>query len=98
MRPARTSDKARYLHFGIKEHGKHLEIEDIFIWLDQLFAQINLFLGQVFGFLRNTLSDTPVIQICGMVQGRMLMRKVVPTQPLQFVERRLHVMDVVRET
>jgi hypothetical protein len=76
------SNKARYLHFGVKEHGKPLEIEDIFTWLDQLFAHINLFLGQVFSFLRNTLSDTPVIQMCGMVQSRMLMRKVVPTQPL----------------
>ncbi len=76
------SDKVRYLHFGIKEHGKPLEIEDIFTWLDWLFDRINLFLGQVFGFLRGTLSDTPVYQMCGMVQGRMLMRRVVPTQPL----------------
>jgi hypothetical protein len=76
------SDTARYLHLGIKEHGKPLEIEDIFGWLDLLFDQINLFLGQVFGFLRGTLSDAPVNQICGMVQGRMLVRRVVPTQPL----------------
>lgn len=74
--------KATYQHFGVREAGKVLEIEDVFAWLDALFERINLFLGQVFRFLRGTLSSSSVHVMCGMVQGRMLMRVVDPTQPL----------------
>ncbi len=76
------AEKARYMHFGIKEDGRPLILDDAFASLDGQLETINLFLGAVFGFLRSTLSNRPVQQMCGMVQGRMLMRAVNPTQPL----------------
>jgi hypothetical protein len=79
---AEGSDKISYHHFGIKDRGQPLIFDDVFAWLSGQFQAINLFVGQVFNFLRGTLTSTPVHQMCGMVEGRMLMRLVDPTQPL----------------
>ena len=91
------TESVSYHHHDIKEGGKPLIIDDVFAWLDGQSQAINLFVGQVFNFLRGTLSNKPVHQMCGMVEGRMLMRVVDPTQPLELVERNLPVMDMVRE-
>jgi hypothetical protein len=79
---AEGAESVSYHHFGIKEGDKPLIIDDVFAWLDGQFQAINLFVGQVFNFLRGTLSNKPVHVMCGMVEGRMLMRVVDPTQPL----------------
>ena len=61
-------EKARYMHFGIKEDDKPLILDDVFAWLDGQFQVIDLFLGKVFNLLRGTLSSKPVHQMCGMVE------------------------------
>jgi hypothetical protein len=76
------TESVSYHHRGIKEEDKPLIIDSVFAWLDGQFEAINLFIGRVFNFLRGTLSNKPVHQMCGMVEGRMLMRVVDPTQPL----------------
>jgi hypothetical protein len=45
-------DTISYMHFGIKEGNKPLVLDDVFAWLDGQFERVNLFLGQVFNFLR----------------------------------------------
>jgi hypothetical protein len=91
------ADKPRYMHVGVREAGKVLEIEDALVCLDGQMSAVNLFLGQVFAYLRSTLSNRPVHVMCGMVQGRMLMRMVDPTTPLDFGSGTCNVVDLVRE-
>lgn len=74
----------RYAHYGMKKDDKPLIYDDIFQTMESNFNAVNLFLGQVFHFLLTTLSNTPVHQICGITEGRMLMRSIVPTEPLSF--------------
>ncbi len=76
------TDKVTYMHTGVSESGKPLVLDDVFTWLDGQLQMIAGFHARVFNFLRGTLSNKPVHQICGMVAGRMLMRFVDPTQPL----------------
>lgn len=68
------------MHVGLKTDGKPLIEDDVFTWLLGRVEAVNLFLGQIFQFLRKSLKSTPVIQFCGMVEGRMLMRYVDPTE------------------
>ena len=74
----------RYMHTGVSEKDKPLIIEDIFDWLETNMHEINGFLGRVFHQLNITLSDEPVLQICGITRGRMLTRMVIPTDPMTF--------------
>lgn len=68
-----------YMHAGIIEHGKLLIINDIFNWVREMLISINHFIGIVFHYLSRSFNDTPVFQLCGMVQGRALHRYLRPT-------------------
>lgn len=74
----------RYMHVGMKRDGKPLIYDDVLGTVQDNFNAVNLFLGKVFHFLVSTLTDTPVELICGMTEGRILMRRVVPTELLTF--------------
>jgi hypothetical protein len=74
-----ATKSVRYMHIGIKTDGTPLIVEDVFTWLSGLMEAVNAFLGQIFHFLRNSLKSTRVMQICGEVEGRFLMRFVDPT-------------------
>lgn len=78
------TESLRYFHFGMKKDEKAFVIDDIFGWLDFMFNEVNLFLGEVFRHLNGCLNDVPVSQMCGMVEGRMLHRYVRPTERLTF--------------
>lgn len=80
----RDTDKVSYIHMGLKEDAKPLILPDVFASLDELTASVNAFLGYIFHHLNATLSDTPVFQLCGMVEGRALHRYVDPSKPLDF--------------
>lgn len=73
-----------YMHLGIKSNGKPLIVDDVFAWLSEFVSAVNAFLGEIFHYLRQSLKSTPVMQICGMVEGRMLMRYVDPTEDITF--------------
>lgn len=81
---ADDTEAVSYMHFGIKTEGKPLIVDDVFKWLLTLIAVVNDFLGRIFLFLRSSLKSTPVMQICGVVEGRMLMRYLDPTQEVTF--------------
>jgi hypothetical protein len=73
-----------YTHFGLKPGGKPLEIADVFGWLETMAGHVNAFLGIVFQHLNGTLKDTPVMEPCGMVEGRILMRQLSPAGRITF--------------
>ena len=79
-----STTKVRYMHVGLKTNGKPLIVDDVFRWLDGFLQAINLFFGQIFHFLRASLKSGRVMLICGMVEGRMLMRYVDPTEDITF--------------
>lgn len=66
----------RYHHEGLTVVDKPLDIPDIYAWLDEMLAKLNHFLGMVFFAVNGELSDTPMMQWCGMTQGRFLARMV----------------------
>ncbi len=74
----------QYMHMGMKLRGGVYIIEDIFAWLTEMRNKVNWFLGVVFRVLNGTLKPTPVQQVCGFVEGRILMRYVDPTEPVTF--------------
>ena len=73
-----------YNHYGMKEFGEPLIIDDVFGWLERIDSDINAFLGSTFHHLNSTLIDEPVFQMCGMVDGRVLHRFVSPVDDLTF--------------
>jgi hypothetical protein len=73
-----------YMHTGMKLDGRVYIVEDIFAWLAETTAKLNGFMGVVFGQLNSTLKSTLVQQVCGFVQGRLLIRYLDPTEPLTF--------------
>lgn len=73
-----------YMHPGIIRDGRAFIIDDIFAWFQQKAAAVNLFLGAVFHELNTRLSPTPVHVVCGMTEGRFLMRQLDPSKPLSF--------------
>jgi hypothetical protein len=75
----------RYLHLGIKFDGAPLEILDVIAWFDAQRDRVNTFLGAVFRFLRSTLKSGSVTTVCGMVDGRLLVRELDPSEhPITF--------------
>lgn len=73
-----------YMHPGIIREGRAYIIDDIFAWFRAKLDAINRFLGVVFHELNTLLLPTPVHIICGMTEGRMLMRQVDPSKALTF--------------
>jgi hypothetical protein len=73
-----------YMHPGMKLRGNVFIIEDIFAWLTETIGRVNSFMAVVFQHLNATLKPTLVQQVCGFVQGRILMRYLDPTEPLTF--------------
>jgi hypothetical protein len=73
-----------YMHVGMKTNGNAYIIEDAFVWLADYVVKIDTFLGALFRFLNSTLKATPTPQVCGFVEGRILMRYLNPTEPLTF--------------
>jgi hypothetical protein len=73
-----------YMHTGMSKNEKPLIYDDIFTTMAGNLNAVNFFLGTIFHYLLSTLSDAPVEQFCGIAQGRMLMRRLIPTEPLTF--------------
>lgn len=80
----RETGLVRYFHSSLG-NGERLEpIEDIFGWLQIKADAVNAFIGTVFHELNGTITVGTVTQMCGMVQGRMLMRLLDASQPIDF--------------
>jgi hypothetical protein len=68
-----------YFHDAVREQDK-THITDIFAHLDEYAKHVNLFHGQVFTALVETLKDEEVEQICGFFDGLVYMRRVRPSE------------------
>ena len=75
------------MHTGMKLRGAVYVIEDVFVWLTDTINKLNSFMGVVFRVLNSTLKSTLVQQVCGFVEGRILIRYLDPTEPLTFNKR-----------
>lgn len=73
-----------YSHPGLTQHGQPLEIPDIFQRLESLANSVNQFIGEVFYYLYGQLKQEPVMQICGIFEGRFYFRQVAPLPDLSF--------------
>lgn len=73
-----------YMHTGMKLNGSAYVIDDVFAWLTDTTTKMNAFIGLIFHKLNSTLKPTLVQQVCGFVEGRILIRYLDPTQPLDF--------------
>ncbi len=76
--------KIVYMHPGLKRKGVSLIINDIFAEIDQMIAGINQFLGRVFAYLYSQLDDKPILQTCGIFNGRAYARYVSPHESMDF--------------
>ena len=76
--------QVNYLLHGLVHEDRPLHIPDIFSWFEQKFHQVNQFTGILFRYLNTTLGAGEVMAVCGMTQGRMLIRYVNPAQVLTF--------------
>jgi hypothetical protein len=79
-----TGGPVYYIHYGLKPSGNPLEIEDVFSWLETMTGHVNAFLGIVFHHLNGTLKDTPIMEPCGMVESRILLRQLSPADQITF--------------
>lgn len=73
-----------YVHLGMRSEGRAFIIEDIFAWFREKRDAVNFFLGPLYQYLNSQLSPTPIHVVCGMTQGRILMRSINPTEKLTF--------------
>lgn len=73
-----------YIHTGIKKSGSGLLIDDIFQKIGFLFEEVNKFLGRVFFHLNSLLKNEPMPQTCGIFNGRVYTRHVIPSMATDF--------------
>ncbi len=79
------SGKTRYMNTAIKEDAnKCLVIEDIFGKIGAFQCQVNMFHGQIFRVLNQTLKNEEVFQVCGFFSGRVYSRFVRPLDAVDF--------------
>lgn len=76
--------RLQYMHEGVTRRGRPLIIPDAMIWANAYLQGINAFLGAVFHAMNETLDDSPVMAVCGMIQGRVLHRYISPKEPMSF--------------
>jgi len=80
----KDTGKISYMHTGFTVQSNYLVIEDIFSEIDQTVTDVNKFLGRVFGYLLTQLKNEPMLQFCGIYQGRLYTRHVSPHEAIDF--------------
>jgi hypothetical protein len=79
-----ATEQVFYMHAGLGTGERALIIEDIFARIDADFEAVNRFLGVVFFHLNALLTNAPTVQLCGLHQGRALIREIRPEPTLSF--------------
>jgi hypothetical protein len=79
-----TTGKISYMHTGLGTRERAFVIEDIFGRMEADIHAVNLFLGKLFHQLNTLLQDVPVIQLCGLHQGKALIREIRPEPTITF--------------
>ena len=79
-----TTGKISYMHAGLGTRERAFIIEDIFGRMEADIHAVNLFLGQLFRQLNTLLKDVSVTQLCGLHQGKALIREIRPEPTITF--------------
>ena len=79
-----STGRVSYMHTGLGTGEMAFIIEDIFARMDADFEAVNRFLGVVFVHLNALLTDAPTVQLCGLHQGKALIREIRPEPTLTF--------------
>lgn len=88
-----TTGLVSYMHTGLGSRHGALVIENIFARMDADIDAVNRFLGAVFMELNSLLKDVATIQMCGMHQGKALMRTIRPEPVITFDSGRCLAMN-----
>ena len=72
------------MHTGLGTRERTFVIEDIFGRMEADIRAVNLFLGKLFHQFNTLLKDVPVTQLCGLHQGRALIREIRPEPTITF--------------
>ncbi|MES3054562.1 hypothetical protein O6V14_02855 [Sphingomonas faeni] len=80
----RETGLVRYYHSSLWDGERLKPIEDVFGWARDSIDAVNFFIGTVFHELNSNIVAGTVTQMCGMVQGRMLMRLLDAAEPIDF--------------
>lgn len=80
----RETGKITYFHSGLRGEGRLLPIDDIFYWVNSKLHCVNEFIGVVFNELNKTIVSGEVQQVCGFVDGRVLIRLLDVSKPIDF--------------
>jgi len=79
-----ATGRVSYMHTGLGTRGKAFIIDDVFRRMDADLDAVNLFLGKVFHHLNTLLKDAPTVQLCGIHQGKALIREIRPEPAITF--------------
>jgi hypothetical protein len=71
-----ATGKVSYMHTGLGTKESALIIEDIFGRMEADIDAVNLFLGKLFLHMNTLLKDVPTVQVCGIHQGKVLLREI----------------------
>lgn len=72
------------MHTGLGTRESVFIIKDVFARMDADLDGVNLFLGKVFYHLNTLLKDAPTVQLCGIHQGKALIREIRPEPTVTF--------------
>lgn len=79
-----TTGIVSYTHRGLGTGEQAFIIEDIFARMDADIQAVNQFLGVLFFHLNALLTDATTVQLCGLHQGKALIREIRPEPVLTF--------------
>jgi hypothetical protein len=79
-----TTGRVSYMHTGLGTGERAFIIEDILARMDADIQAVNQFLGVLFLHLNTLLTDAPTVQLCGLHQGKALIREISPEPTLNF--------------
>ncbi len=79
-----TSGVFSYMHPGLGTGERAFIIEDIFERMNADIQAVNEFLGKLFVHLNALLQYAPTVQLCGLHQGKALIREIRPEPKLTF--------------
>lgn len=79
-----ATGRVSYMHRGLGTRERAFIIEDVFGRIDADLDAVNLFLGKIFYHLNTLLKDAPTVQLCGIHQGKALIREIRPEPTVTF--------------
>lgn len=79
-----ATQKVGYAHGGLGDSDRAFQIEDFVGHINRLAEGVRQLLDEVFGYLFGGLLPIEKVEICGVMEGQMYMRRVAPAPDLSF--------------